>query len=118
MIFEKDLLIHILVNLLQNAIKFSQPNSNINIVVQVVDKKIYISVIDTGIGFDQVLGLQLFEQFKASRVGTAGEPSLGMGLYLCKNIVERNGGRITAQSAGKDKGATFTIILSQAALPK
>lgn len=117
-VFEKDILVHILINLLQNAIKFSQPNANINIMAQAVNQKIYISVTDSGIGFDDVLGKQLFGQFKGSRVGTAGEPSIGMGLYLCKNIVERNGGTIMAQSAGKDKGATFTITLPQTQLPK
>ncbi|SFC59989.1 Signal transduction histidine kinase [Flexibacter flexilis DSM 6793] len=117
-VFEKDLLAHILVNLLQNAIKFSQPDTEINIVAKAANNHIYISVIDKGIGFDEALSKQLFGQFKASRVGTAGEPSLGMGLYLCKNIVERNGGTITAQSAGKDKGSTFTIVLPQTELPK
>jgi signal transduction histidine kinase len=44
-----------------------------------------------------------------SRLGTANEGSTGIGLYLCKKIIERNKGRLTASSEGKNKGAEFKI---------
>ena len=44
-----------------------------------------------------------------SRLGTANESSTGIGLYLCKKIVEKNKGKLTALSEGRNKGAEFKI---------
>jgi signal transduction histidine kinase len=44
-----------------------------------------------------------------SRLGTANESSTGIGLYLCKEIIERNKGKLTASSEGRNKGAEFRI---------
>ena len=53
---------------------------------------------------------KMFDKFtKMSRLGTSNESSTGIGLYLCRQIIEKNNGRLTATSEGKNKGATFTI---------
>ncbi|MNR68157.1 hypothetical protein D3C85_1925580 [compost metagenome] len=44
------------------------------------------------------------------RLGTANESSTGIGLYLCKKIIERSKGQLTASSEGKNKGAEFKIV--------
>ncbi|WP_245600539.1 ATP-binding protein [Flavobacterium daejeonense] len=44
-----------------------------------------------------------------SRLGISNESSAGIGLYLCRQIIEKNNGRLTATSEGKNKGATFVI---------
>jgi len=72
-----------------------------------------LSINDEGIGSNEVTMEQLFERFtKVGKMGTMGEVSTGLGLYLTKKIVERHGGQLLAESAGTNKGATFTIVLN------
>ncbi|MGO4904287.1 sensor histidine kinase [Flavobacterium sp. W20_MBD1_R3] len=108
---EEDLLIRVLVNLIDNAIKFSYPNSEINVRVYLDGTKICLDVTDTGIGFNQSQSTELFKKFtKMSALGTSNEPSTGIGLYLCKKIIERHEGEISAKSEGARKGSTFSIV--------
>ncbi|MFM2368584.1 MAG: hypothetical protein RL619_884, partial [Bacteroidota bacterium] len=68
---------------------------------------------DSGIGFDPKYKEELFRKFtNRGRLGTANEPSTGIGLYLCKKIVEKYHGKLTAESEGANKGATFSIFLN------
>jgi signal transduction histidine kinase len=74
------------------------------------DSKLIITVADRGIGFDKNQIDELFKKFtKMSRLGTANESSTGIGLYLCKKIIEKNKGSLIATSEGKNKGAEFRI---------
>jgi signal transduction histidine kinase len=108
---EEELLIRVLVNLINNAIKFSYSNSEIYLKIQEENAKLVISVLDNGIGFDQSNVQDLFRKFtKMSQLGTSNEGSTGIGLYLCRNIIEKNHGQLTAVSEGQNKGATFTIV--------
>ncbi|RTY67717.1 HAMP domain-containing histidine kinase [Flavobacterium sp. GSP27] len=108
---DDELLIRVLVNVIDNAIKFSYPNSEIEVHVYLDGTKLYLKVKDTGVGFVQKQSDELFKKFtKMSMSGTSNEPSTGIGLYLCKNIVERHNGVIYAQSSGTNKGATFSIV--------
>ncbi|MEL1241446.1 sensor histidine kinase [Flavobacterium flavipallidum] len=110
LIIDQELLLRIIYNLMSNAIKFSFPNSEIEICSYKVEKQIFIEVKDHGIGFHENDKSKLFDKFtKMSRLGTFKEASTGVGLYLCKQIVERNNGHLTAYSEGKNKGAVFTI---------
>ncbi|WP_431245109.1 sensor histidine kinase [Flavobacterium sp. P21] len=69
-----------------------------------------MTVTDKGVGFDKNQIEELFKKFtKMSRLGTANELSTGIGLYLCKKIIERHKGTLTAISEGKNKGAEFKI---------
>jgi signal transduction histidine kinase len=97
--------------LINNAIKFSYPDSEIYLKIQQENSKLVISVLDNGIGFDQSNVQDLFKKFtKMSKLGTSNEGSTGIGLYLCRNIIEKNHGQLTAVSEGQSKGATFTIV--------
>ena len=108
---EKHLLIRVLVNLIDNAIKFSFPGSEIKVRVYLESDKLRIAVSDNGIVFDQSQSEELFKKFtRMSKLGTSNEASTGIGLYLCRQIIEKNGGKLIAESGGLNKGSRFTII--------
>jgi len=107
---DEGLLVQVIVNLISNAVKFSYFDSEIKVRVYNENSKFIITVTDRGIGFDKNQIDELFKKFtKMSRLGTANESSTGIGLYLCKKIIEKNKGRLSAISEGKNKGAEFRI---------
>lgn len=84
---------------LSNALKFSQPDSEVVIKIIRYANVANISVADQGIGIPKKLRPYLFNKFtKAARRGTSGEESAGLGLYLAKNIVEKHQGSIWLES--------------------
>jgi signal transduction histidine kinase len=109
---ESHLLIRVLVNLIDNAIKFSFPGSEIIVRVHFELDKLQISVSDKGIGFDQSQSDELFKKFTMmSKMGTSNEASTGIGLYLCRQTIKKSGGELIGESEGLNKGAKFTIEL-------
>ncbi|MCC9064190.1 sensor histidine kinase [Flavobacterium piscisymbiosum] len=107
---DEGLLVQVLVNLISNAIKFSYFDSEVKVRIYSENSKVIITVVDKGIGFDKNQIDELFKKFtKMSRLGTANESSTGIGLYLCKKIIEKNKGTLNATSEGKNKGAEFRI---------
>lgn len=107
---DEGLLVQVLVNLISNAVKFSYFDSEIKLRFYNENSKLIITVADNGIGFNQNQIDEMFKKFtKMSRLGTANELSTGIGLYLCKKIIERNKGSLSASSNGKNKGAEFKI---------
>ncbi|MEM8520783.1 HAMP domain-containing sensor histidine kinase [Flavobacterium sp. PL12] len=111
---EEDLLVRVLVNLIDNAIKFSYPESKIQFKASMIDGKIGLVVSDSGIGFDRKYKEELYRKFTTrSRVGTSNEPSTGIGLYLCKKIVEKYQGKLTLDSAGVNLGSTFSVLFNK-----
>ncbi|MBD3581458.1 sensor histidine kinase [Flavobacterium selenitireducens] len=108
---EFDLLIRVLVNLLDNAIKFSERGSCIRLNFHEDEQAVTISVIDEGLGFEPGQADSLFRKFSPmARKGTENEPTMGIGLYLCRKIVEKYDGKLLAESKGPHKGAKFTVI--------
>lgn len=99
-------------NLTSNAVKFTQKNGSVFLSAQITgDKSIEISVRDSGIGMKKSILNKLFNFDKNNnRRGTDGESSSGLGLIICKEFVEKHGGRIWAKSM-KEKGSTFYLIL-------
>ncbi|KRD09964.1 histidine kinase [Flavobacterium sp. Root901] len=107
---DEGLLVQVLVNLISNAIKFSYFDSEVKVRIYRENSNVVITVADKGIGFDKNQMEELFKKFtKMSRLGTANESSTGIGLYLCKKIIEKNKGRLSAVSEGKNRGAEFKI---------
>ena len=106
-------------NLVSNALKFTHPGGEIVISATVDgDKNTIISIKDTGIGMSQEMLNNLFHiDSQTNRKGTDGEPSSGLGLFLCKEFVEKHGGRIWVESqledlsSGVRGGSTFTFSL-------
>lgn len=98
-------------NLLHNAIKFSPANTNINIRLKEQSNNMLLSVEDNGIGIPENIQDKIFiQQSEASRTGTAGEESYGLGLYISRKIVEEHNGRLWFESE-EGKGSTFYVEL-------
>jgi PAS domain S-box-containing protein len=101
----------ILRNLLSNAIKFTPEGGHIVIEVQSLDGKAHISVADDGVGMSEKRLENLFSLSNTrSTSGTAGEKGTGLGLHLVKELVEKMGGRINAESE-VDQGTKFSVYL-------
>ena len=98
-------------NLISNAIKFSKPDSHIEISLRVDGTKALIDVKDFGTGIPEHLLPFIFDRFsRASRKGLRGEESVGLGLSIVQQIVTKHGGYITVSST-EGQGTTFTITL-------
>jgi len=99
-------------NLLSNAMKFSFRGGKILISAKgIQDNFIEIDITDNGIGMNSMLMSNLFQiNGQKGRNGTEGEPSTGLGLLLCKEFVEKNGGKIQVESV-EGKGSTFSFTL-------
>ncbi|HUR69704.1 MAG TPA: ATP-binding protein [Candidatus Thermoplasmatota archaeon] len=99
-------------NLVQNAIKFTAPGAppRIEIDARREGRAWHFSVKDEGLGIDPVDVPRLFTIF--TRLDPRGRhPGTGMGLALCKKIVERHGGRIWVESQGRGKGSVFRFTI-------
>ncbi len=98
-------------NLLSNAVKFTSLHGKILLSVKEINRMLEISVSDTGVGLSEEDIQRLFKiDEKVSSEGTEGEPSAGLGLLLCKEFVERNGGSIRVESE-EGKGSKFIFTL-------
>ncbi len=95
-------------HLVENAIKFSEHAPRVTIRGRVDDDAVVIEVIDEGIGFPAHAATRIFDIFERA-VGRDAYPGLGIGLAICKKVVEDHGGRIEAHSAGSDEGARFVV---------
>ncbi|MGE3975519.1 MAG: ATP-binding protein [Bdellovibrionales bacterium] len=98
-------------NLINNAIKFSNGGTTVSLHTLVNSSMVEISIIDQGPGIPDGEIDKLFKEYgKASTRPTAGESSTGLGLFICKQIVEAHGGKIWVQSQ-PDHGSAFTFTL-------
>lgn len=98
-------------NLIGNGLKFSKPETPINIELSRSADKCIIRITDFGIGIPDNLQEILFDQFsKAGRPGLKGEKSIGLGLHISRQIIERHGGSITVNSK-ENEGTTFQITI-------
>ena len=99
-------------NLLSNAIKFTPEDGRVEIRSRWVDSSIEIVVADTGQGISEEFLPHIFERFRQADVSTTRtHGGLGLGLAIVQHLIELHEGTVHAQSAGKGKGATFTIRL-------
>jgi len=101
----------VLMNLVSNAVKFTPDGGHIAVQIKASADGVCIQVIDDGIGIPEALQPYLFERFtKARRPGLRGEETTGLGLVLCKTIVEWHQGTLAITSA-EGQGTTVTIEL-------
>ncbi len=103
----------ILRNLISNAIKFTKPGGNISVDAE-IGNKAFVKINDTGTGMPSEKLADLFTIGNKSDVGTDGEKGTGLGLVLCKELVELNHGKIEVNST-VGKGSKFTFDLPLAA---
>jgi signal transduction histidine kinase len=95
----------ILYNLIDNANKFTKSRV-IKILVEIGEDKVIFSIIDKGTGIDKEILPKLFTKFT-----TKSFQGTGLGLYICRNIVEAHGGNIWANNKPDGKGAAFSFSL-------
>jgi signal transduction histidine kinase len=109
-----------IVNLLLNAIKFSTGDRRIRITLEREAQDAVISISDNGIGIASDMLPRIFGLFaQADRSLDRSQGGLGIGLFICKRLVELHGGTISAFSEGTGRGAVFRIrlpLLNEAAL--
>ncbi len=101
----------VLTNLVENAVKFSDENTNITIDVQRVGNEIIINVTDEGVGIPPELQEKIFERFfQGNGHKTGRRKGTGLGLAICRGIVEAHGGKIWVES-GSGRGVKFSFSL-------
>lgn len=110
-LFDRKKITQVLDNLISNAIKFSHTQTAITISMKITDGKIIISVQDEGQGIPEPELRYLFTPFQRPRVNaTNGEKSSGLGLAICKRIVEAHEGSIWVEST-PGQGSVFSFSL-------
>jgi len=102
---DKSRLEQVVSNLLNNCIKFTKEGT-ISLNVEEKDIQALVTVKDTGSGIDPEMLPRVFSKF-----ATKSEKGAGLGLFICKSIIEAHGGRIWAENNSNGKGATFSFTL-------
>lgn len=109
---DQNMIQTIIRNLVSNALKFTSKGGRLSLSARILnDKSVEISVKDSGIGMSQPMVENLFRiDVKTNRTGTNGEPSSGLGLLLCKDFIEKHGGKLWVESEeGVGSNFIFTI---------
>ena len=108
---DENLISTVIRNLMSNAIKYTSSGGSIKVVIQDAAKDVTVQVIDTGVGISEERAKQLFKiESNYSTRGTENEAGTGLGLILCKEIMDRHLGSINFISE-EAIGSTFNILL-------
>lgn len=112
---DPDRLDQILMNLIGNAVKFTPDGGRITVEIADLDEEVEVAVIDTGPGIPPEELPLLFEKFsQTSSARTTSQPGTGLGLLICRHLVEAHGGRIWVESE-PGRGARFVFRLPRQA---
>jgi signal transduction histidine kinase len=107
-----DRLEQVVTNLLSNAVKYSPTGGEVRLTMVGGDGGALVQVTDSGIGLPPDSLEAIFQPFgRAANATRRSLPGMGLGLYICRTLVERQGGRIWATSGGEDRGTTFGFWL-------
>jgi len=110
---DADRMLQVLTNLLANALQYTPADGSVTLSAEARDREIFVRVTDTGSGIPAEHLPHIFDRFyriDKSRSRQAGGGS-GVGLTICKHLVEAHGGRIQAESLGAGQGSTFVFTL-------
>ncbi|MFO7827185.1 MAG: tetratricopeptide repeat-containing sensor histidine kinase [Bacteroidales bacterium] len=108
---DKNMMMTVVRNIISNALKYTPAGGSISIVVDKEENYYKVAVKDTGIGFDEKTATEMFNSKNFyTTSGTNNEVGSGLGLILCKEFVEKNGGKIWAESK-PDQGASFYFTI-------
>jgi two-component system, OmpR family, sensor histidine kinase VicK len=106
----------VLINLVDNAIKYSPDGGNVEVQVRQSGGRVRFSIVDAGLGIPPSEQRRIFEKFyRLDPNMTRGVGGTGLGLYICRELLRRMDGRIWVDSAGLGKGSAFHIELPVAA---
>jgi signal transduction histidine kinase len=109
---DRDMIDTVVRNLLSNAIKFTLEGGSVNVEYENHIDEYHICIQDTGIGMTDKQLHNLFTTKLHSTLGTANEKGTGLGLMICKDFVEQNGGKIWVKSQ-IDKGSRFCFSIKK-----
>jgi len=102
----------VLLNLLGNAGKFTPSGGTVRLEARTDGDRVVVAVADTGRGLEPDEAARLFQPFsQVHGDGESRERGTGLGLYICRSLVEAHGGRIRVESRGRGQGSTFTFDL-------
>ena len=108
---DRDLIHQVIYNLVDNAIKFTEPKGTINFALRADNKKVEFSVTNTGKGIPEAELPYVFDRFyKVDKSRSANKNSTGLGLYIVKTIVKAHGGSISVTSK-ENSFTTFCVTL-------
>jgi signal transduction histidine kinase len=108
---DSNMILTVFRNLISNAIKFTPENGHISISATTMNSQVQVTIEDNGIGIDEESQQRLFDMnFNVTTKGTNNEQGTGLGLILCKEFVERHGGKIWVESK-LDEGSKFIFTL-------
>lgn len=108
---DKQRLIQVVSNLLSNAAKFSPKNSDIELILEVSRNNVRISVVDSGSGIPEEYQAQLFQKFKQlGKTENQKLPGTGLGLNICKHIIEAHHGNIGFESVPGEKTVFYFTL--------
>lgn len=116
MVGDPDRITQVLYNLISNAMKFTGAGGRVHVVADEAGDVVRLEVQDSGAGFTPEQASHLFQPFsQVHDPMQLSKPGSGLGLYICKGIVEQHGGAILAHSDGPGKGARFTVTMPRVA---
>ena len=99
-------------NLLSNSLKFTPPGGRVDVAMEVSGNEAIVRITDSGEGIAQEFLPHVFDRFRQEVADvTRTHAGLGIGLSLVRHLTELHGGRVTAESDGKGRGATFRVHL-------
>ena len=109
---DPDRLQQVFWNLLSNAVKFTPAGGRVDVHLKPTANDVTITVTDSGIGIDSNFLPFVFERFRqADSTSTRQHSGMGLGLAIVRHVVELHGGSVRADSAGENRGSTFTVTL-------
>jgi two-component system, OmpR family, sensor histidine kinase KdpD len=100
---------HVLVNLLENAAKYSPPQTTIRVRARREGQSIALEIADEGIGIPAGERERIFDKFYRVQRGDRQGAGTGLGLSICRGIIEAHGGHIAVRSPVQGQGAVFTM---------
>jgi signal transduction histidine kinase len=111
---DRERIHQVLFNLVDNALRFTPPGGRVTLSAEAQDRAVRVRVEDTGVGIPPEHLPYLFERFyRADAARSRGDGGTGIGLAICRSVVEAHGGRIWAESE-PGRGSVFTFELPAA----
>ncbi len=109
---DSDRLQQVFWNLLSNAVKFTSAGGCVDAQLEQTGTQVQIRITDTGVGIAREFLPYVFDRFRqADSTSSRQHTGMGLGLAIVRHVVELHGGKVEADSAGENSGATFTVTL-------